>query len=174
MTRALLAGFAGPAPLTAAVDAVREGGGATLEAYTPFPMPELTERFGHTRTNIPWWMLAGGLAMATAFFFMEWLSATRLYAFDLGGRPDFSWPAFCVATVEVSVLAAGLAGFVAFMLKAGLPRLNHPVFDYPSFLRASQDQFILAVALPEATDAAGQTRVALFDAGAVWIEEAEL
>ena len=174
MTRALLAGFPGPKPLTEAVTAVRKGGGETLEAYTPFPMPELTERFGHTRTNIPWWMLGGGLTVAALFFFTEWLSATQLYPFDQGGRPFFSWPAFCVATVEVSVLAAGLTGFVAVLLKAGLPRLNHPVFDCPAFLRASQDQFILAVALPDALEAAGRTRAALFDAGAVWIEEAEL
>ena len=180
MSRALLAAFVAPEPLKAAVLRVKDAGRTPLEAFTPYPVEGLSELLGQGPTNVPWWMLGGGLAMAVAFFFMEWLSATRLYRFDQGGRPFDSWPAFLVATVEISVLTAGLTGFVAFLLKGGLPRLNHPVFDVQTFERASQDQFLLAVALPEppheagASTEAGAARQALFDAGAVWIEEVEL
>ena len=119
-------------------------------------------------------MLGGGLTMACLFYFTEWLSATHLYPFDQGGRPFNSWPAFMVATVEISVLTAGLTGFVSFLLKSGLPRLNHPLFDISSFERASQDQFLLALDLPEAQSEAGAARQFLYDAGAVWIAEVEL
>ena len=174
MTRALLAGFPGPEPLKTALRAAREEGQTPLEAFTPYPMAELAELLGHARTNIPWWMLGGGLTMAALFYAMEWFSATRLYAFDQGGRPFNSWPAFIVATVEVSVLAAGLTGFVAFLWKCGLPRLHHPLFDAEPFVRASQDQFLLALQLPREAHEAGLTRRFLFDAGAVWLEEVEL
>ncbi len=172
--RALLAGFPAPEPLKAAVQRTRDAGCTPLDAFTPYPMVELTELLGRGRTDIPWWMLGGGLAMAVAFFFMEWLSATQLYPFDQGGRPFNSWPAFCVATVEISVLSAALTGFVCFLFKAGLPRLNHPVFNLAAFERASQDQFMLAVEPPDQPHGAGAARQALFDAGAVWIEELEL
>ncbi len=174
MTRALLAAFPAPEPLKAAVGRVKDAGGKPLEAFTPYPVEGLSELMGQGPTKVAWWMLGGGLAMACAFFFMEWLSATRLYPFDQGGRPFNSWPAFCVATVEISVLTAALTGFVAFLLKAGLPRLNHPLFDVASFERASQDQFMLAIELPDHQGEAGAARQALFDAGAVWIEAVEL
>ena len=44
------------------------------------------------------------------------------------------------------MLAAALAGFVAFLVGSGLPRLHHPVFAAHGFERASQDRFFLAVA----------------------------
>lgn len=174
MTRALLAGFPGPEPLTKAARSARDNGQAPLEAFTPYPIAELPKLLRQGPTNIPWWMLAGGLATAAVFYAMEWLSATRLYPFDQGGRPFNSWPAFVVATVEISILAAALTGFVAVLLKARLPRLNHPLFDCQAFERASQDQFMLAVGLPDAPHEAGRTRQFLFDAGALWIEEVEL
>ena len=174
MSRALLAGFTAVGPLETAVDQARERGVRLLDAFTPYPVEGLNARLGVGPTDIPWWMLGGGLTTAVLFYAMEWFSATRLYPFDQGGRPFNSWPTFLVATVEISVLMAALTGFVAFLLKAGLPRLNHPVFDAQAFERASQDQFLLAVDLPQAQDAAGATRQLLFDAGALWIEEVEL
>ncbi len=174
MTRALLAGFTRPDPLKAAVKASRDKGVRPLDAFTPYPIEGLSDLLEQGPTNVPWFMLAGGLITAAVFYAMEWFSATRLYAFNQGGRPFNSWPAFIVATVEISVLMAGLTGFVTFLVKAGLPRLNHRVFDVQAFERASQDQFLLAVALPPTPADAGAARQLLYDAGAVWIEEVEL
>ena len=114
------------------------------------------------------------MAVAALMYLTEWFSATRAYPFDQGGRPLNSWPAFMLAPVEIGVLAAAAAGFAVFLLKSGLPRLNHPLFDHAPFERASQDQFLLAVAAPEPGTAHLAARQRLFDAGAVWVEEVEL
>jgi hypothetical protein len=173
VTAALLAGFPDAERLKGAAVRAKADGRPALDAFTPYPVQGLP--LANTRpTNIPWWMLGGGLLMAILFYGLEWLSATRLYPFDQGARPFHSWPAFVVATVEVSVLAAALTGFVAFLLKSGLPRLNHPLFASQAFERASQDQFVLAVPRPEAAEAAGALRQRLWDDGASWVEEAEL
>jgi hypothetical protein len=174
MSRALLAAFTAPGPLMAAVAATRDDGGAPLEAFTPYPVKGLSEALGHPATNIPWWMLAGGLTMAAIAYLTQWWSASFGYAFNQGGRPLNSWPAFVLAPVEIGVFLAAFTGFVAFLLKGGLPRLHHPLFDISSFERASQDQFILAVRLPEDSRSAGAARQRLFDQGAVWIEEVDL
>ncbi len=119
-------------------------------------------------------MLAGGLAVAGGMYLMEWYSAVFAYPFNQGGRPHNSWPAFMLAPVEVGVLAAAITGFVVFLIKGGLPRLSHPLFEHMAFERASQDQFLLAVRAPGPGDAAILARQRLFDAGAVWVEEVEL
>ena len=174
MTRALLAAFTAPDRLLKAVEMEREAGAPALEAFTPYPIEGLSQALGQPTTNIPWYMLAGGLAVAGGMYLMEWWSAVFAYPFDQGGRPHNSWPAFILAPVEIGVLAAALTGFVVFLLKAGLPRLSHPVFEHTAFERASQDQFLLAVRAPGPSDASALARQRLFDAGAVWVEEVEL
>ena len=174
MSRALLAGFARPEPLKAAVDAAREAGAPALEAFTPYPIEGLSQALAQPRTNVPWYMLGGGLGVAALMYLTEWFSATQAYRFDQGGRPFNSWPAFMLAPVEIGVLAAGVTGFIVFLLKGGLPRLSHPLFEHLPFERASQDQFLLAVPAPEPGEAHLAARQRLFDAGAVWVEEVEL
>ncbi len=174
MSRALLAAFPKAEPLMQALRSASEAGAPALEAFTPYPVPGLPEALHHPATNIPWWMLGGGLAVAAVMYATEWWSATHAYLFDQGGRPLNSWPAFVIAPVEVGVLAAALTGFAAFLFKSGLPRLNHPLFDHLPFERASQDQFLLAVPSPDAGPDRVAARQRLFDAGAVWVEEVEL
>jgi hypothetical protein len=174
MSRALLAAYPAAAPLMRAVRRTRADGLQPLDAFTPYPVEGLSEALGQPPTGLPWWMLAGGAIVAALFYATEMVSAMRLYPFDQGARPLNSWPAFIVATVEISILAAALAGFVVMLVKAGLPRLHHPLFARTVFERASQDQFLLAIALPDDPAAAGAARQALFDLGAAWIEEAEL
>jgi hypothetical protein len=65
------------------------------------------------------------------------------YPIDAGGRPDASWPAFMPAAIEVAILFAAVAGFVAFLAGAGLPALYHPVFEVAWFEEASRDGFLL-------------------------------
>ena len=174
MTRALVAAFTAPDRLLEAVGIEREAGVPALEAYTPYPIEGLSQALGQAATNVPWYMLAGGLAVAGGMYLMEWYSAVFAYPFNQGGRPHNSWPAFLLAPVEIGVLAAALTGFAVFLLKGGLPRLSHPLFAHLPFERASQDQFLLAVRAPSPGDAAALARQRLFDAGAVWVEEVEL
>ena len=174
MSRALLAAFPKPEPLMKAVDAAREAGAPALEAFTPYPIEGLSQALRQPKTNVPWWMLGGGVLVAALMYLSEWYSATQAYPFDQGGRPLNSWPAFVIAPVEVGVLAAAATGFAAFLFKSGLPRLHHPLFDHRTFERASQDQFLLAVPAPEPGPDHIAARQRLFDAGAVWVEEVQL
>ena len=173
-TPALLAAFAGPEPLVAAARAARERGWGPLDAFTPYPMQELSEPLALKRPFLPWAMLIGGAVTAAAMYLLQTWSATEAYAFNSGGRPDNSWPVFILAAAEVSILGAGITGFVSLLVGAGLPRLNHPLFDHQAFERASQDQFLLALPRPGPEHDQGAVRTFLFDQGAVWIEEAEL
>ena len=174
MSRALLAAFTSPDRLMKGVEAEREAGVPALEAFTPYPIEGLSKALGQGATHIPWYMLAGGLAVAAGMYLMEWWSAVFAYPFDQGGRPTNSWPAFMIAPVEIGVLAAAVTGFAVFLLRGGLPRLSHPLFAHLPFERARQDQFLLAVRSPGPGDAAALARQRLFDAGAVWVEEVEL
>jgi hypothetical protein len=49
---------------------------------------------------------------------------------------------------EVGILAAATAGFIALVVLCGLPRLNHPLFDWRRVERATDDRYFLLVEAP--------------------------
>ncbi len=69
------------------------------------------------------------------------------YVFLIGGRPRFSWPSFVVPSVSFAMLCGCLSVHAALLWLNRLPRLNHPAFNIPDFLRASEDRFFLAAEL---------------------------
>ncbi|MXP62575.1 DUF3341 domain-containing protein [Roseomonas sp. M0104] len=149
MTALLLAEFRDPETLITAARRARDAGWKGLDAHTPFAVPELVEALGLPPARIRPIMLAAGAAAAVLTFAMCWYSAVIDYPLNLGGRPLNSWPTFMVLCFEAAVLAAALAGFIAFFALSGLPRLHHPLFAARDFERASQDAFFLAVQDPK-------------------------
>ncbi|HTL66056.1 MAG TPA: DUF3341 domain-containing protein [Lacunisphaera sp.] len=142
--RNLLAGFAEHDQLVRALRRLRELGCTRLEVYAPFPSREVDELLPGRPTPAGWLMLAGGMLGGSGAYFLQWYAAHD-YAYNVGGRPLHSWPSFVPVTFELTVLCAALTGLVALLVLTRLPRLDHPVFAEPAFVRASQDRFFLAV-----------------------------
>jgi hypothetical protein len=120
-----------------------------MDAYTPYPVEGLATELGLPRTRVPFVVLVAGLVGAAVGFFMQYWSMAVDYPFNVGGRPENSWPVFIPITFEVMVLVAAFAALFGMLFLNGLPRPHHPVFNVPRFARASQDRFFLCI---EATD----------------------
>ena len=141
----MLAEFATPEQLLAAVRALRTDGYRRLETYTPFRIPEITEALRLPRSWLPVVIFAGGAGGGAAAFWIQWYANSWAYPLVVGGRPIFPIPAFIPAAFEGTVLAAALTGFFALLLRLGLPRLWHPVFEVDGFERATIDRFWLEI-----------------------------
>ena len=141
----IMAEFASPQALLAAVARCREAQYRDIEAYTPFPVEGLAEALGFTRNRVPLLALIGGILGGAGAYFMQWYSAVIDYPINAGGRPLHSWPAFIVLTFELAILGAALAAFFGFILLNGLPRLRQPVFNAPDFDLASKSRFFICI-----------------------------
>ena len=138
----LLAEFATPDELLAAVKRSRADGYRSMEAYTPMPLHEVAEALGY-RNDLPKLVLGGGILGAVVGFAMQWWITLDAYPLDVGGRPLESWPSFIVITFEMTILFAALTAVFGMFALSRLPRPHHPVFDVPSFGLASRDRFFL-------------------------------
>lgn len=140
----LMAEFDRPESLVEAAKKVREARFRAVDAYSPFPIAELTEILDLRDTRIPILTALGGLLGAALGFGLP--SYTNLaYAIDVGGRPLIAIPAFLMITFELGVLGAVLAAIIGMLVLNRLPRLHHPVFDVETFHLASMDKFFLIV-----------------------------
>jgi Protein of unknown function (DUF3341) len=145
----LLAEFTDATSLTVAARRVREAGYRRIDAFTPFPVEEVTEAIGFRDRRLPLIVLLGGMVgTLTGLGLQYWVSAVA-YPLNVGGRPYLSWPSFIPVAFETTILFAALSAVIGMIVLNGLPMPYHPVFNAPRFALASRDRFFLLV---EATD----------------------
>ena len=155
----LMAEFTGPNELIAAVRQTHEAGYRQFDAYTPYPIEELSEAMGvHRDRLLPLIVLIGGIVGLLGGYGLQYWTSVIDYPLNVGGRPMHSWPSFIPITFETTVLVAGLTAVLGMLALNGLPMPYHPVFNVPRFALASRDRFFLCI---EAVDPK-------FDADETW------
>src|SRR5689334_9614838 len=116
-----------------------------IDAYSPFPLEELSEAIGFHHNGVALICLVGGLLGGTAAYVFQWWVNMHGYPVNIGGRPLHSWPAFIIVTFEMTVLFSGLSAVFGMLSLNGLPMPYHPVFNLPQFEAASSDRFFIVI-----------------------------
>jgi hypothetical protein len=169
----LMAEFHTPHEVVEAARQVHGAGFRKVDAYSPYPMEELSEALEHHHSPLPKMVLGGGLVGLAAGLGLEYWASVIEYPMNIGGRPFFSWPAFLVPAYETTILFAAGTAVLGMLALNGLPQPYHPVFNVPGFALASRDKFFICI---EATDPkfdrAG-TRAFLAGLGATEVSEVE-
>lgn len=167
----LVARFHSPETLIAAVRRLREEGYSRLDAFTPYPLPELTEMLGGRTALIGWIAAVFALIGGAITYGVTYWTAVLDYPLNIGGRPLHSWAAFLPATLVSAALWSGLATLIGMLWLCGLPRWHHPLFDVRQFDRATYDKFFLLVEAEDAAFDAEQTRRLLESLGPEHVDE---
>jgi hypothetical protein len=153
MTRAglygLMAEFADPSAVVAAARRVREAGYKKVDAFTPYPMEEITEALALPHSRLPLLVLIGGITGLLAGYGLEYWASVIEYPMNVGGKPFHSWPAFIPPAFETTILGAALTAVLGMLALNGLPEPYHPVFNVPTFALATKDRFFICI---EASD----------------------
>jgi hypothetical protein len=140
----MMAEFESATALVAAARRAREAGYRKMDAYSPFPIEELSEVLHH-KDHLPLLVLIGGVVGgASGFLFQYWASAID-YPINVGGRPMLSWPSFIPVTFEMTILVAAFVAVLGMLGLNGLPMPYHPVFNVPRFEYASRNRFFLCI-----------------------------
>lgn len=141
----LMAEFEDAQSLAAATRRTYDAGYRKIDAYTPFPVHEVSEALRFRRTWIPHLVLAGGVIGFIVGYGLQYWTSVIAYPLNIAGRPLNSWPLFVPVTFEMTVLLAALAAVLGMLALNGLPMPYHPVFNVPRFALASRDRFFLVI-----------------------------
>lgn len=115
--------------MIAAATKVREHGCKDFDCITPFPMHEVDDAVGISRSIIPWVTFFAGLAgCGFGLWFTWWVSAVN-WPLNIGGKPMWSLPAFIPVIFELTILFAALSSVGAMFALNGLPKVDPPVID---------------------------------------------
>jgi Protein of unknown function (DUF3341) len=141
----LLAQFDTAEKMVEATRKANEAGYTCMDCFSPYPVGEAADAMNFKTSEMGPVMFIGGLLGATAGFLMQYYLGAYQFPVNIGGRPFMSWPSFIPITFEMMVLTAALSGVFGLIAVCGLPQLYHPLFNVPSFARASGDRFFLCI-----------------------------
>ncbi len=162
--------FTSPEQILAAAGTLRAMGFTRLEAYTPYPLPELEDTLAIRRSRIPRAVFVAATIGCALAFAILWFTNAHDYPLDVGGRPLDSLPADIPIMFETTVLFGSLTAFLLVFLRSGLPRLHRPVFEVEGIESASIDRFWIGIDPSEPVDETVRAR--MIELGAVTVRAA--
>src|SRR4051812_41863429 len=120
---------------------IRAAGFEKFDTVTPFPIHGMDDAIGLPRSKISIvTFVAGLIGLATAIGFQSWVFIID-WPLNIGGKPQFSLPAFVPIMFELTVLFGALSTVAVMLIWNGLPRWNPPVL-HP---RLTDDKFGLFI-----------------------------
>ena len=141
--------FANPKELYAAAEKVRDKGYHGWDCYTPYYIHGLDKAMGLKKSMVGLFTFAGGLTGLTGGFLLITISSVFVYPLDTQGKPFFSLPGFVPILDLLMIILSAIMSIVGMTVLCMLPRLHHPLWEWPDFHRATHDKFFIVI---EASD----------------------
>ena len=137
--------FANPTELYAAAEKVREKGYKGWDCYTPYYIHGLDKAMGLKKSMVGLFTFAGGLAGLTGGFLLITITSVYVYPMDTQGKPYFSLPGFVPILDLLMIILSAIMSIVGMTILCFLPRLQHPLWEWDAFNRATHDKFFIVI-----------------------------
>ena len=130
-----------------AAEKVRDAGYKKWDTYSPFPIHGMDEAMGLPKSWLSALVFIGGLTGFTLAVSTEFGVSCFLYPLVVAGKPTnlMTIPAFFPIMFELTILFSALTATFGMFALNGLPRWNHPLFNWNSFEKVTEDKFFIAI-----------------------------
>ena len=167
----LLAEYESSDKLVEVARALREKGYSKMEAYSPYPIEEISEALGQKKSKLLLFVFLGGcVGFLTGFGLQYWISAVD-YPYIVGGRPFNSWVSFIPIIFELTVLFSAFTATFGMLAVNGFPRPHHPVFNSERFREMTTDKFFISIEADDEKFDHEKTKNDLESLGALGVED---
>ncbi|CAN5405072.1 hypothetical protein BH09VER1_BH09VER1_09510 [soil metagenome] len=165
--------FASPGALLEAAEKIRAAGFTHFDVFSPYPIPGMSAAVGSPRSTLGKYVFFGGLVGLLSALLLVLVPSSYFYPLVVGGKPTgfFSIPAFFPVLFETTILFSAITAFVGLFLMIGLPRWNHPLFNWEYFRKASDDGFFCVIEQADPRFSPGEVRALLATLGGIHITE---
>jgi len=130
-----------------AAEKLRDAGFKRRDVHTPYPIHGMDDAMGLKKSWLSALVLAGGAGGGSLALFMQYFTQVNLYPTVVQNKPtDFTTlPAFFPVIFELTILLSAFAVLFGLLVILMLPRLNHPLFTSKTFMKFSDDGFIISI-----------------------------
>ena len=137
--------FANPMELFAAAEQVRDKGYKWWDCYTPYYIHGLDKAMGQNKSLVGLFTFVGGLSGLVGVFLLITISSVFVYPIDTQAKPFFSLPGFVPIMDLLMILLSAIMSIVGMTILCQLPRLQHPLWEWDAFERATHDKFFIII-----------------------------
>jgi mono/diheme cytochrome c family protein len=141
----LVASFDSVKAVLNAVRELRAEGLKRIDVHSPHPIHGLDDALGLKGSPLPWGAIAGAAIGLGGGLWMAWWMNAVDYPFLISGKPLFSVIPSLPVAFELAILFAAFAVFGGAIAFGGMPKLANEKFRIPSFARATNDRYLLAI-----------------------------
>src|SRR3981189_925034 len=144
---AIGAEYSSASELYEAAKMVRDAGFKRWDVFSPFPIHGMDAPMGLGKSWLSAVVLVAGITGFVTAMIVDFGPSWLFYPLVVHGKP-YDWrtvPAFFPIMFELTILFSAFAAFFAVLIMNGLPRWNHPIFNWDRFSRATNDGFFLAI-----------------------------
>lgn len=130
-----------------AAEKIRDAGYRKWDVFSPFPIHGMDDAMGLGKSWLSALVLAGGTSGFLIAFFLAYYSSVIDYPLIVDGKPVnfFTVPAFFPIMFELTILLSAFSAVGGMLLLNGLPRLNHPMFNWERFKKVTEDGFFVVI-----------------------------
>jgi len=130
-----------------AAEKIRDAGFQRWDVFSPFPIRGMDEAMGMSRSLLGKIVFLSGLAGFLLAGALQFAPTTFFYPLIVGGKPTnlFTAPAFFPIMFELTILISAFTAVFGMLIMNGLPRLNHPLFNWDRFKKVTEDKFFVAI-----------------------------
>jgi hypothetical protein len=143
----MAAEFSSAADLFHAAEKIRDAGYRKFDVFSPFPIHGMDDAMGLRRSLLGKLIFCGGLTGFLTAVCLEFIPSSFLYPLIVHGKPTslFTVPAFFPIMFELTILLSAFTAVFGMLIMNGLPRWNHPMFNWERFKKFSDDKFFCVI-----------------------------
>ncbi len=144
---AMGAEFSSARDLYHAAEEVRDAGYKRWDVYSPFPIHGMDDAMGLKRSFLAQLVFLGGLTGFLTAIVLQFYPSSFIYPLVVAGKPVdiMTVPAFFPIMFELTILLSAFTAVFGMLILNGLPRWNHPLFNWDRFKKVTEDKFYVCI-----------------------------
>lgn len=168
---AIGAEFDTTAAIFQAAEKVRDAGYTVWDCHTPFPIHGMDKAMGMKKSWLSAFIFACGLTGFITGLLLVSVTSFGIYPINVNGKPTEWWPGlgalqfFFPVMYELTILFSAFGATFGMILRNGLPRFHHPLFNWSRFAKVTDDKFFIVIEARDPQFSEARTKALLEEIG---------